>query len=87
MEEFFADMGPLAAAFAPPPCGSVPEQAVLLALADALGDVGPGARPDLVAIFDVQAREKVRHLGRMKSMSRLEDGRHCLELSLVHGGR
>jgi hypothetical protein len=22
----------------------------------------------------------------MKSVSRLEDGRHCLELSLVHGG-
>jgi len=63
--------------------GSILLQPVSLPLAHTVGNVGPGHGPALVPFVDVQACEELRHLGRMKSMSRLEDGRHSLELSLV----
>jgi len=80
-------MGLSAAAVPPPPAASLLVHALVLALADELGDVGPGPGPGLVSLLDVQACEEIRHLGRMKPMSCLEDGRHCLELSLVLGAR
>ncbi len=64
--------------------GSFAVQALALALAHTFCDIGPGDRSIFVALLDVKACEKFRHLGRMESVPRLEDGCQGLELSLVH---
>ena len=63
----------------------VPLQAITFAGADTLGDIGPCHGTAFVTIARVHGREEISHLSRVKSMFRLENGRHRLALTLVHG--